>query len=270
VRLAGVEGRETGVPLLADVLNGVELAAAKIGTPVAIIIDEFQKVVAEGDAAKKQIRAAVQRHKHVGYVFAGSATRILTDMTTNPSEAFYRLGSNLFLGPVPRADFSAFLERSFGKSHITVRPGAIDAILDAADEVPYNVQLLAHACWEACRESVDATTGRGAVPLTPPLVAATHETVALRNDPLYTQLWNDLTSAQQRALLALLQTGGKGLASTQIARQYGTPVPTIQKAVSALEKRGIVREDQARGAARLRLEDPLFAKWISLVIPKVG
>src|SRR2546423_7602380 len=57
VTLAGTPGRDTGAPLLADVLDGVERAATKTKKTVALVIDEFQKVVAAGPDAEAQIRA---------------------------------------------------------------------------------------------------------------------------------------------------------------------------------------------------------------------
>ncbi len=156
-----------------------------------------------------------------------------------------------------------------------------DAILDAAEEVPYNVQLLAHTCWEACRAELGAgesqerqqgTRGRAARPvphvLTPDLVAETRDTVALRSDPLYTQLWSSLAASQQKALVALIRERGEQLTSTDVARRYKVPVPTMQKALKALEAKAIVREEQSRGAVRLRLEDPLFGAWVQLVVPR--
>jgi Fic family protein len=166
----------------------------------------------------------------------------------------------LFLGPVPRPDFAAFLERGFSAAGIRAAAGATDAILDVAEEVPYNVQLLAHACWDTCR-----ATGR---PLTSELVLETRNTVALRNDPLYTQLWSSLAAAQQKALVALIREGGLQLTSTEVARRYDVPVPTMQKALRALEAKGILREEQSRGTTRLRLEDPLFGVWVDLVVPR--
>lgn len=256
------------VPLLVDVLDGVERLAAGIEHPVAVILDEFQKVVADGGRdAEAQIRAAVQQHRHVAYVFAGSKTRLLADMTSDPNRPFYKLGEVRFLGPVPHRDFAAFLERGFAAGGITVEPGAAEAILEAAEEVPYNVQLLAHACWEVCR----ATMGGAAAsppPLTAELVRRTRDAVALRSDPIYTQLWSGLPSTQQRALLALLRERGEGLASTAVARRYRMPITTLGKSLKLLEAKGILREEQARGTTRLRLEDPLFGAWIALVVPR--
>ena len=70
--------------LLTDVLGGVDRMAADVARPVALVIDEFQQVVERGGvAAEGQVRAAVQRHEHLAYVFAGSKTRLLSEMTGN-------------------------------------------------------------------------------------------------------------------------------------------------------------------------------------------
>jgi hypothetical protein len=262
VTLAGAPGRPTGAPLLADVLDGVERAARKRKKPVALVIDEFQKVITLGGAdAEAQIRAAIQRHRAVGYVFAGSNTRLLADMTSDPRRPFSKLGEVRFVGVLPRDEFSAFLEDGFAASAIRVAPGAVDAILDLAEEVPYNVQLLAHECWEECR-------GARTVRLTPELVRKARDTAALRNDPLYSQLWNSLSATQQKALLAFLrEKDSAGLTSTEVSRRYSIAVPSMQKALEALETKGIIREEQSFGAARLRLEDPLFGAWVELVVP---
>jgi len=53
-----------------------------------------------------------------------------------------------------------------------------------------------------------------------------------------------------------------------VTRRYDIPVPTMQKALAALESKGVIREEQALGATRLRFEDPLFAAWVELVVVK--
>jgi hypothetical protein len=253
-----------GVPLLAEVLDGADRAAGKAERPVGILLDEFQHIVEEGGAeAEGQIRAAVQRHRHVGYVFAGSDTRLLADMTSAPNRPFYKLGLVRTLGPVPRDEFAQFLERGFLKGGIPIGQGAIDTILDASEEVPYNVQLLAHACWEACRED----GSRRPAALTPERVHAVARVAALRNDPLYTQLWTSLPVTQRKALLALVRERGQGMSSADVALRYDIPVASLQTALRALEQKAIVREEHVRGVTRLRLEDPLFATWLAVVVP---
>ena len=253
-----------GVPLLAEVLDGADRAAGKAERPVGILLDEFQHIVEEGGAeAEGQIRAAVQQHRHIGYVFAGSDTRLLADMTSAPNRPFYKLGLVRTVGPVPRDEFAQFLERGFLKGGIAIGQGAIDAILDVSEEVPYNVQLLAHACWEACRED----GSRRPAPLTPERVHAVARVAALRNDPLYTQLWTSLPVTQRKALLALVRERGQGMSSADVAQRYDIPVASVQTALRALEQKTIVREEHLRGVTRLRLEDPLFATWLAVVVP---
>lgn len=267
--LAGTPGREAGPPLLADVLDGVERAAVDVDRTVAVVIDEFQEVIEDGGVeAEEQIRAAIQRHRRVGYVFAGSKTRLLADMVSGPNRPFYRMGTALFLGPVPRADFAAFLERGFDSGGIRVETGAADAILDLAEDVPYNVQALAHACWASSRTAVGVDGRSDPRPLTPELVRTVRDTEAMRHDPFYSQLWASLLSTQRRALLAVLRERADGLFSTSVARKYGMPASTMQRAIESLREKQIVRDEQARGEVRLRLEDPLFGAWIELVVPR--
>jgi len=257
----GVQPPPAGaLPLLLEVLDGFEKAARSRSHPTGLILDEFQRLVERGGAnAEGQLRAAVQTHRHLAYIFAGSETGVLAAMTGDASRPFYRLGARRFLGPIPRPAFREFLSRGF-KGALVVTDEGVEAILDHAEDVPYNVQLLAHACWESGQAS------RAGTRLTPEFVAGVEASAARRSDPFFTQIWTGLTAPQQKALLAVIYEG-KGLASGAIARKYRVPVPTLQKAVRALEHRGIVREEGAKGEVRLRLEDPLFGSWVRLTIP---
>ncbi|HEY5086127.1 MAG TPA: hypothetical protein VII66_02100, partial [Gemmatimonadaceae bacterium] len=256
--------RADAVPLLSDILDGVERGAKKIGRPVAIVLDEFQDVVERGGVeAESQIRAAVQRHKHVGYVFAGSKTRLMVDMTS-PGRPFYNLGDREFVGPVPRKDFARTLAAGFRRGAIAVEGDALDAIMDLAEDVPYTVQLLARACWDTCRASV--SIGSAPASLTIELVGRVHTRVVREQDQYFSSAWEALVPAQRTALVALIRNKGAQLASSAVARQYRTSVSTLQSALDALKARGVIRDDAAGGVTRLRLDDPLFGAWISRYI----
>ncbi|MEX0600544.1 MAG: AAA family ATPase, partial [Rhodothermales bacterium] len=101
--------------LLTSVLDGLDRMASTYSGSVAVVIDEFQHVIEQGDglATERQIRAAIQRHDHIAYVFAGSKTAMLAEMTSDAARPLYRLGQRLFLGPIPREDFVPFLKQSF-------------------------------------------------------------------------------------------------------------------------------------------------------------
>jgi uncharacterized protein len=73
---------------------------------------------------------------------------MLRAMTMDASRPFYRLGTVRFLGPVPKPDSEAFLGTKFTESGFKVQnPSAISLILYLVEDVPYNVQMLAHSCW---------------------------------------------------------------------------------------------------------------------------
>jgi hypothetical protein len=248
----------TSLPVLTEVLDGVEAMAASQKKAVAVVLDEFQQLVAEGGVtAERQIRASVQTHQHVSYVFAGSKTRLLTDMTTEHARPFYRMGSTLFLGPIPRAAFAPFLTGGFEARGFKVAGGAIERILDLAEDVPYSVQRLAHRCWDLLAGA--STSGRA---LTALFVERALERIALEEDPAYTQLWLSLTTVQKKALSAVIGTSGRLLLSKAVNDQYGLAVASMQKALKALTDRGIVREERTLGDVRLRLDDPFLATWL--------
>jgi len=254
--------RQDQTVLLTDALNGLEeLAQAQPkAAPVGLILDEFQRVIELGGrAAEGQIRAAIQTHSRVGYVFAGSKTHMLNDMVTDAARPFYRLGSKLFLGPIPRDEFSKFLRAKFEASGFKVEGDAIVRVLDLAEDVPYNVQMLAHGCWSRMRDGMAAK-------LTPAFVEETAAQLVRQQDPFYTQLWTGLTPIQQRTLLAVVEQRGVNLQSTRTSQEVGRGPGTIRKSLHSMIDSGILREDRQVASARMRFEDPFFARWIVLTV----
>ena len=183
---------------------------------------------------------------------------MLTEMTTSPSRPFYRLGERIFLGPVPREQFLAFINRAFKKTGILVEPRASEAILALAEDVPYNVQRLAHASWEYLAKTSKAT-------LTDADVRAALELILRRDDPFYTQLWNPLSPQQKKALIAVIRMGGANLLSKASLDLSGLPNSTMQQATKALKDKEILRDEETLGQKVTRFEDPFFAAWILMV-----
>jgi len=257
------------ISLLVEALDGLErLAEAQSGDrAVGLVIDEFQKITeTRGQEAEAQLRAAIQRHRRTGYVFAGSKTRLLTAMTLDAARPFYRLGSLRFIGPIPRSDFSQFLHRKFAESGFEVeeadgsRLGPVDSILNSAEEVPYNVQLLAHTCWDHLRALPPSENKR----LTNEIVQTALERIVRQYDPFYTQLWNAFTAIQQKTLLAVISEDGSTMQSMKVARVVGSGPSTVRRSLEALISRDVLREEESLGGVRIRFEDPFFAHWIRL------
>jgi hypothetical protein len=267
VSLAAAAAEQSAPTLLVDVLGGLDRLAADAERPVAVVLDEFQHVIENRDglAAERQLRAAVQTHAHVAYVFAGSKTTLLSEMTSDPSRPFYRLGERLFLGAVPREDFRPFIRGGFEQADLAITEEAVETILDLSEDVPYNVQRLAYACWNEAQSQQQGPGGDGE-PLDAEGVRAALDRLVRRDDPFYTQAWNRLSATQRSALLALVEHEGSGLYSREVLRRTGLPLSTMRTALDALVKTGIAREDEARGGVRLRLEDPFFTAWLRMFV----
>jgi AAA+ ATPase superfamily predicted ATPase len=258
---SGRAERPRAIPALTDVLHGIERLAASHQRTAAVIIDEFQQVIAEGgERAEKQIRAAVQTHHNVAYVFAGSRTRLLTDMISTAARPFWHLGDQRFLGPILRVDFRPFLTTGLESAGASVSPDAVEHILDRAQDVPYNVQQLASACWTALR--IGDATG-----LTSADVDATLRTIVDELHPVYMQEWLSLTTAQKQTF-RLITTAPAGASDnlTELALTGGLPRTTMQRALSALEARHVLRQEFTRTGVEWRAEDPFFVFWFHEVL----
>lgn len=260
---AAKDATGNALPVLVDVLDAIERMAEATGRPVVVILDEFQHVIKQGgEHAERQIRAAVQTHRRVGYVFAGSATRMLADMTSDPSRAFYKLGARLFLGLIPRDEFTVFLRGGFEQAGFIVDDTALVRILDLTHDVPYSVQRLAHECWERLRVKASEVTAGDASHLTVDEVERALVRVLTQEDVAYTQIWNSLKLQQKRALKAAVVEDGRSLLSSDVSRRHKVPTGSMQRALAALDELGIVREESVAGAVRYVLEDPLLGRWL--------
>lgn len=247
------------LPVLTDVLNIIDRLARENGRRAAVILDEFQQVVQEGGAAaERQIRGTVQRHHHTAYVFAGSKTRLLADMTNDPGRAFWKLGARMFLGPIPRPAWIVFLERGFSEAGFRTQDVALSHLLDLAEDVPYNIQQLANLCWELLRAS-------GGETLTARRVDEALSRLVARENAAYTQIWNSLTRSQKIAVKAVIMERGTNLRAAPVLARYGLAASTMHRTLEALDDRGIVREDEELGSIRYRLEDPFLAHWLRMV-----
>lgn len=243
-------------PMFIDAVDGLARMAAESGQPTAIVIDEFQKVIElGGESTEAQIRAAIQRHTEVAFVFAGSKTTLLNDMTLNPTRPFYRLGIRHFLGPLPREEFSQFITRGFEGGEYRVEAAAVKDILDVAEDVPYNVQALSSVAWELLADD-------GGDALTSKLVRRALRLLVERDGPFYLTVWNGLTSIQQRVLAAAIQEGGVAMTSAPVTQKHRITSSTMSKTLKYLEARGILRREEQKDSSRWRLEDPFFAAWL--------
>lgn len=243
-------------PWLVETLNDLEKMAGSSRKKIGVVFDEVQQLLQLGGLAiEAQLRAAIQLHESVGYVFAGSQTTLLADMVNNPSRPFYRLGEPLFLKEVPFADFLGFLRKGFLGLKCKGNDETFAHLYKLADGVPYHVQLLASNCWDEIHRNPRKT-------LTMMDVEAAQQRLIHLFAPYHAPLWASLTPNQQRALALVARDTNGGLMSKVILKRLDMTSGTMHKALAALESRSIIRREYEQLTALYRFEDPLFKAWI--------
>jgi hypothetical protein len=94
----------------------------------------------------RKIRAAIRRHMDLTFVFAGSKTTLLNDMTLNPSRPFYRLGSAIFSARCRERNFrnSSLEALKEGRTELSLQPWMPYSILPRMCPItcrPFRVSL---------------------------------------------------------------------------------------------------------------------------------
>jgi AAA+ ATPase superfamily predicted ATPase len=133
-----------------EVLVGLDKAAQELGQKVVFIMDEFQQIesIHENHSIEASIRHAVERSKHVTYIFSGSNRHLLAQMFTDRNRPLYHLCELLKLDRISQEDFRTFLRRKAKqkwKKQLTA--AAINEILELTECHPYYVNSLCRSLW---------------------------------------------------------------------------------------------------------------------------
>ena len=220
---------------------------------LAIALDEFQAITAFDDSNVEQaLRAAVQHQRSVGYVFAGSEPSLMERMIT-PRRPFYKAGPVVRLGKIDERVFAAFIETKFAKSGIRPEDGLGAAIVELAENVPYDVQRLAHETWDDVRADGRKTAGLEDLHLTLGRLLDEQHT-------MFEEAWQRLTLVQRAVLRAIVLESGKELLSADVRDRHRLPAAsTVQSALAALVRQDIVMKDQGR----YLVNDSLYREWMA-------
>jgi len=222
------------------------------GFRMAICLDEFQQISQfDGGSVEDVLRNQVQQQREVGYVFAGSQPALMQEMLSS-RRPFHKAGPLMFLDKIAASDWTEFITRQLRRRGRTLDDAAMQALLDAANLIPYDVQRIAHELWDYAelrdKRKLDASDVRAVV-------------AALVNDQsaYYEILWEQLSARQRAALQALAFRGDSAIYSENVREEFRLgPASTVQKALQSLDSRDIL--DRYKGDTFFL--DPLFPYWI--------
>jgi hypothetical protein len=120
--------------------------------PLVVFFDEFQEIVENLEEREARhllgvLRAEIQRHTHVAYLFAGSARGSMLELFTAERSHFYQSATILDVGPIPRADMAKFFKEQFARGKRELSVDTLQAIFALAGESPNDQQQLAYHLW---------------------------------------------------------------------------------------------------------------------------
>lgn len=215
----------------------------------ALVIDEFQEIVAIDENLPKLLRSVFQRQPDVAHVYLGSKRHVMERIFNAANEAFWRSAKPIELGMIEAESFAGFIAAHFDRTGRAVDDGAIDELLVRTRGHPYATQELAYFLWEQ----------------TPPGERASGEHLRVALDAVlrsehahFSLLWGGASAAQKLVLQALAEEPGRPFTG-EYRRRHNLPAPTnVQKALGALEKQEIVTgRDGFYG-----IVEPFLAEWL--------
>jgi len=234
------------LPLLEDVFNLLE-KLGKSDDRLIVVMDEFQDINRIESGLDKKLRAVIQHHKNVNYLFLGSVETMMREIFERKNAPFYHFGQVMPLEKIPYGDFYNYLSERFKDLCGEQNKRISENILETTQRHPYYTQQLAFAVWNVCREEQAGV----AVPKAVDLLIKTH-------DIDYERLWYTQNQTSKKLLIALSE-GQKNILTASVLTKYGVnATSTAYSSLQKLMKSGYVIKTENG----YELDDPFFALWI--------
>ncbi len=243
---AMAEQRDT----LAKTLDSIEELAKARGTPIGIVLDEFQEIRRfGGDDAEWHLRGTIQHHQHVSYVLAGSQAHIIERML-DKGRAFYGLVDQLPFGPIGADHLAAWIDDRLSHAGVKAR-GVGAAVVAGAGPRTRDIVQVARQCFDN-RKTAGAAR--------PADVVAALEDVVAEQEALLQATWNTLTPPKQNILRAVA-ADREGLTTRASIDRFGlVSSGAATNAASALvEEAHLLKSESNTGYA---FDSPFFRRWV--------
>ncbi|MDR1739394.1 MAG: ATP-binding protein [Bacteroidales bacterium] len=222
---------------LEDVLDLIENIGKKGKRPI-VVFDEFQEIMSLSSHLSKQLRAVIQHHQNVNYVFLGSMESMMIEIFERKKSPFYHFGHLMTLKKIPYNDFYEYLQTRLKK--ITNQNNKLSTeILEFTDSHPYYTQQLAYYTWDYLEKNK----------YTKEILGEVTERIVSAHNIDYERLWNTMNSNEKKILITLCAQ--KKISTLQ------QPTSTTYSGLNRLMKQGYVVKNE-----NYELEDPFFNLWI--------
>ena len=225
-----------------------ELEPAR-GRRIALVFDEFQEVVDIDPRLPKLMRAIFQRQPEIAHVYLGSKRHVMQRIFNDENEPFWRSAKAIELGLIPSAEFAPFLADRFAASGREAEPETIERLLALTGGHPHATQELSYFLWQQT-----PVGGRA----TPDGLEAALAAVLQTEHSHFSLLWENASAVQKLVLQALAREPGRPYRNEYRARHQLPATASVQKALSALEKREVIAGERGD----YRIVEPFLTQWL--------
>lgn len=237
--------------LLEDVYQLPQRLAVEKKKKIVVVFDEFQEIRnLNGEQFEKELRANIQHHEKISYVFMGSKTHILLNMFNDENRAFYKIGKMFYLSKLPKRDLISFILKRFMEGSYNINANTAEEICNITKNHPYYTQMLCHEIWEICSDNKEVEERD---------LNIASDRIVKNQSELYLRIWDNLSIYQKELLIALINSGGESIFSEAYREKNRLPgASTVNKCISVLIEKGIVKKNKDI----YEVSDMFLAKWL--------
>jgi hypothetical protein len=236
---------------LEELFTMIGTIAADRRRRVVLVLDEFQEVVDIDPSLIKLMRSVFQEQPEVAHIYLGSKRHMMRRIFNDENEPFWRSAKQMELGVIPPDLFAPYALGRFKKTGRKLERDACDRALELTGGHPYATQELLYFLWEATAPEEAADLGA---------VDRALDATLLSEHSHFSLIWDRASGAQKRVLQALAQEQpGRPLSADYQRRHALPPTPTVQTALTALERGELVKR---LGRGEYRIAEPFLTEWI--------
>jgi AAA+ ATPase superfamily predicted ATPase len=219
-----------------------------------IILDEFQRLYEIGGVdLEKKMRAIMQRHRGINYIFAGSNSTMLQEAFQSVDRPFYEWGVQRFLGPLERTELSAYVRKCFGQRRLVLGDAILDSIYTLCDEVPNYIQMFFFNLWNLMEDKTEVTEKH---------VEENRRDLLANNGHLYSGILAQLSGEQVRLLKGIAIMGGAHVSTAEfLQRNRLKNTALVAASIKSLLKKNVLEKD----GKTLQIRDPFFKLWLKTI-----
>ena len=237
----GFQPTSNVVALLEDSLSLVE-RVSQPDNRIILVFDEFQEIMELEKGLDRKLRAIMQEHQHVNYIFLGSEESMMTDIFERKKSPFYHFGMLMRLKKIPYEDFYNYVKERLDKVVSVDTEETVQGVLNFTGCHPYYTQQLSSMVWESAWYRKQDTGI---------LLKESIRQILQTHDLDFERIWMSLNNTDKK-ILRIFAKGEKPYENKAI------PTSTIYSSIKKLMKKGFL----IKGESTYEIEDPFFKEWI--------